>query len=239
MMKTTLFSRLLAGLLVLVASVALANESVKLDRAPIDPSDNASMQRGAQHFVNYCLSCHGAQLVRFNTLQRIGLSDEQIKNNLILTGAKPGDYMSVTLAAKDAKKWFGVPPPDLSVEARVRGADWLYSYLRSFYRDDSRDSGWNNRVFPQVAMPHVLVQLQGEQVLKGEGHETRLELVRPGKMSPQEYDQFVTDLVNFMGFIAEPAHQRRINTGFGVLAFLAFCFVIAYALKREFWKDIH
>lgn len=238
-MKTTLFSRLTLGLLALAASVAMANESVKLDRAPIDPSDNASLQRGAQHFVNYCLSCHGAQLVRFNTLQRIGLSDEQIKNNLILTGVKPGDYMTVTLSKKDAKKWLGVPPPDLSVEARVRGADWLYSYLRSFYRDENRDTGWNNRVFPQVSMPHVLAELQGEQILKGQGNETSLELVSPGKMSPEEYDRFVADLVNFMGFIAEPAHQRRINTGFGVLAFLIFCFVIAYALKREFWKDIH
>lgn len=226
-------------------STAFANEGVKLDRAPIDLSDNASLQRGAQHFANYCLTCHGAQYMRYNLLTKIGLSEAEIKSNLILTGAKIGDTMTVVLNSKDAKLWFGVPPPDLSVEARVRGADWLYTYLRSFYRDDERTSGWNNRVFPDVAMPHVLYELQGEQqwvaeVAKpGEHAGGQLVLSKPGKLSTQEYDQFTADLVNYLVFIAEPVRETRIHIGFIVMIFLAIAFVITRALKHEYWKDIH
>lgn len=240
-------TRWISGLLLVVAgSVALANQGgVKLDHAPIDPSDKASLQRGAQHFMNYCLTCHGAQYVRFDLLTRIGLTEDQVKKNLILTDAKIADYMTVVLNPKDAKAWFGVPPPDLSVEARVRGADWLYTYLRSFYRDDQRDSGWNNLVFRQVAMPHVLYELQGEQDIKaeegkpGEHHVATLVLTKPGKLSPKEYDQFTADLVNYLVFMAEPDQQTRIRIGYGVMVFLALAFVITRALKHEYWKDIH
>lgn len=233
--------------LALALPAAWANPAgVKLDHAPIDPSDTASLQRGAQHFMNYCLTCHGAQLARFDLLLRLGLTEDQVKKNLILTDAKMADYMTVVLNPKDAKNWFGVPPPDLSVEARVRGADWLYSYLRGFYRDDHRDSGWNNRVFHGVAMPNVLWELQGEQVLQpaeggkpGELHGEKLVLASPGKLSPKEYDQFVADLVNYLVFIAEPARETRVHIGYGVMIFLAIAFVITRALKKEYWKDVH
>ncbi|MDE1942381.1 MAG: cytochrome c1 [Betaproteobacteria bacterium] len=234
-------------LLALVLPAALANpEAVRLDRAPIDPSDMASLQRGAQHFMNYCLTCHSAQFARFDLLQRLGLTEGQVKKNLILTDAKIADYMTVALKPKDAKNWFGVPPPDLSVEARVRGANWLYTYLRSFYRDEHRDSGWNNLVFRGVAMPNVLWELQGEQVLQpaegakpGELHGGKLVLAKPGKLAPKEYDQFVADLVNYMVFMAEPARQTRFHIGYGVMIFLAIAFVITRALKKEYWKDVH
>jgi ubiquinol-cytochrome c reductase cytochrome c1 subunit len=235
-----------ALVLAVTGSGAFANPaSVKLDHAPIDPSDMASLQRGAQHFMNYCLTCHSAQFARYDLLTRLGLTEEQVKKNLILTDAKIADYMTVVLNPKDAKAWFGVPPPDLSVEARVRGADWLYTYLRSFYRDDQRDSGWNNLVFRQVAMPHVLYELQGEQELKveegkpGEHHAATLVLAKPGKLSPKEYDQFTADLVNYLVFMAEPMQQTRIRIGYGAMIFLALAFVITRALKHEYWKDVH
>jgi ubiquinol-cytochrome c reductase cytochrome c1 subunit len=236
---------LAAGFLAVGLSVALANEGFKLDRAPIDLSDNLSLQRGAQHFANYCLTCHGAQYMRYNLLTKIGLSETEIKNNLILTGAKIGDTMTVVLNPKDAKLWFGVPPPDLSVEARVRGADWLYTYLHSFYRDDERASGWNNRIYPGVAMPHVLYELQGEQqwvaepAKPGEHAGGQLVLSKPGKLSPQEYDQFTADLVNYLVFIAEPVQETRIHIGFIVMIFLGLAFIITRALKHEYWKDVH
>lgn len=233
------------GLVVLTQSIASANSlAVKLDRAPIDPTDTASLQRGAQHFMNYCMNCHGAQYARFDLLTRLGLTEEQVKKNLILTDAKIADYMTVVLNPKDAKAWFGVPPPDLSVETRVRGSDWIYTYLRSFYRDDNRDSGWNNRVFPGVAMPNVLYELQGEQELKpGEGpegqHHASLILAKPGKMSPQEFDRFTADLVNYLEFMAEPARETRIHIGYGVMIFLVLAFFVTRALKHEYWKDVH
>lgn len=222
--------------LVLLKPAAQADEDeARLDHAPINLSDQASLQRGAQHFMNYCMTCHGAHLARFDLLERTGLNKEQIQKNLILTNAKIADYMSVVLNRKDAKAWFGTPPPDLSVEARVRGADWLYTYLRSFYRDDQRDSGWNNRVFPNVAMPHVLWQLQGQQVLKGDA----LVLEQPGTLSPKEYDQYVADLVNFLVFLGEPEQQNRIRLGYGAFIFLVLFFFLARALKHEYWKDVH
>ena len=174
-----------------------------------------------------------------------GASEAEIKSNLILTGAKIGDTMTVVLNPKDAKLWFGVPPPDLSVEARVRGADWLYTYLRSFYRDDERASGWNNRIYPGVAMPHVLYDLQGEQqwvaepAKTGEHASGQLVLSKPGKLSPQEYDRFAADLVNYLVFIAEPVRETRIHIGFYVMIFLGIAFVITRALKHEYWKDVH
>ncbi|MDA8415587.1 MAG: cytochrome c1 [Betaproteobacteria bacterium] len=220
-------------------SCAVAEDEVKLDRAPVDSSNLPSLQRGAQHFMNYCMTCHSAHLARFDLLEQLGLSDKQVKQNLILTDAKLADYMTVVLNNKDAKNWFGVPPPDLSVEARVRGADWLYTYLRSFYRDDQRPNGWNNLIFPNVAMPDVLWQLQGQQILQSQGGAGHLVLIQRGKMSAQEYDQFVGDLVNFLVFLSEPSRATRLHIGVWVLGFLVVLFFIARALKHEFWKDIH
>jgi ubiquinol-cytochrome c reductase cytochrome c1 subunit len=216
--------------------VALANEGTHTVTAPIDPNDQASLQRGARTFINQCLNCHSANYMRYNRLLDIGLSEKQIKDNLVFAGEKVGDTMKVTMNKADAKTWFGAPPPDLSVEVRARGADWVYSYLRSFYRDDTRPTGWNNLVFDKVAMPHVLYQLQGVQELNPETHE--LELVKPGQLSPAEFDAYVADLTNYMTFMAEPAKQQRKHIGILVLMFLAVLLVLTIKLKKEYWKDI-
>ena len=234
-------TKILLVLALLLPLMAIANEGVKLDHAPIDPSNQGSLQRGAKVFVNYCLNCHSAAYMRYNRLQDIGLTDAQIKSNLMFAGEKVGDTMTVTIQKADAKAWFGANPPDLSVEARARGADWLYSYLRGFYRDDTRPTGWNNVVYDKVAMPHVLWSLQGEQVLKidekTESHQ--LVLAKQGSMTPAEYDETIADLVNYLVFMAEPFKERDKNLGLLVLAFLGLLFVLTYYLKKEFWKDIH
>jgi ubiquinol-cytochrome c reductase cytochrome c1 subunit len=234
-------SRILFVLAFLLPMAALANEHVKLDHAPIDPSNQVSLQRGAKTFVNYCLNCHSASYMRYNRLQDIGLTDAQIKANLLFAGDKVGDTMTVAMPKADAKAWFGATPPDLSVEARARGADWLYSYLRGFYRDDTRPTGWNNTVYDKVAMPHVLWELQGQQVLKvNEATEEHvLVLDKPGTLSPAEYNLMVADLVNYLVFMAEPYKERDKHLGLIVLAFLGLLFGLTYALKKEFWKDIH
>lgn len=228
---------------ILVSVGALASGEVHLDKAPVNLEDHASLQRGAKHFVTQCLSCHGAQAMRYNRMQDIGLSEQQIKDTLILTGAKVGDTMQGMMNPKDAKMAFGVAPPDLSVISRSRGADWLYTYLRGFYRDPARPTGWNNIVFDKVAMPHVLAGFQGEQTLQvsGEGaHETRtLALSQPGSMSPAEFDAMAGDLVNYLVFVGEPARMTRTKLGVIVLLFLGVLFVLTVLLKKEFWKDIH
>lgn len=234
-------SKILFVLAFLLPMAAFANEHVKLDHAPIDPSNQVSLQRGAKTFVNYCLNCHSASYMRYNRLQDIGLTDTQIKANLLFAGDKVGDTMTVAMPKADAKAWFGATPPDLSVEARARGADWLYSYLRGFYRDDTRPTGWNNTVYDKVAMPHVLWELQGQQVLKvNEATEDHvLVLDKPGTMSPAEYNLMVADLVNYLVFMAEPFKERDKHLGLLVLAFLGLLLGLTYALKKEFWKDIH
>jgi ubiquinol-cytochrome c reductase cytochrome c1 subunit len=234
-------SKILFVLAFLLPMAAFANEHVKLDHAPIDPSNKVSLQRGAKTFVNYCLNCHSASYMRYNRLQDIGLTDTQIKANLMFAGDKVGDTMTVAMPKADAKAWFGATPPDLSVEARARGADWLYSYLRGFYRDDTRPTGWNNTVYDKVAMPHVLWELQGQQALKvNEATEEHvLVLDKPGTMSPAEYNLMVADLVNYLVFMAEPFKERDKHLGLLVLAFLGLLFGLTYALKKEFWKDIH
>lgn len=230
-----------------------ASTDMSLDRAPIDSKDLPSLQRGARVFVNYCLNCHSANYMRYNRLQDLGLTEQQIRDNLIFTGAKVGDQMKIAMDQKDAKEWFGAPPPDLTVTARSRsshagsGADWLYTYLRSFYRDPARPNGWNNTVYPNVAMPHVLWELQGEQVLKevkvqAAGYvkiERRPVLEKAGKLTALEYDRLVADLVNYLAYMAEPAADARKEIGMYVLLFLALLWALAYALKKEFWKDVH
>lgn len=245
--------------LLLAPALGLAAEDVPLDRAPIDEHDLVSLQRGAKIYVNYCLGCHSAGYMRYNGLEDFALTPQQIRDNLILTGAKVGDLMKSSMDPKDAQEWFGAVPPDLTVIARSRaspagsGADWLYTYLRSFYRDPSRPTGWNNVVFRDVGMPHVLWKLQGEQELRTEvvvisrGDDEKdvekrevqkLVLARPGTMSPLEYDLLVRDLVNFLVYMAEPAKRTRIEVGILVLLFLGVFFVLAYALKKEYWKDV-
>lgn len=231
-------------LLVLAAPVvAMANEGLHLDKAPVNLNDKASLQRGAKTFVNYCLSCHSASYMRYNRLQDIGLTNDQIKDNLMFAADKVGETMTVAMRSKEAKVWFGAVPPDLTVIARSRGADYLYTYLRGFYRDDTRPTGWNNTVFDKVGMPHVLFGQQGEQVLHvekhGEHETSKLVLAKPGTMTAPEYDAMVADLVNYLVYMGEPAQQTRMRLGVFVLLFLGFFFVVAYYLKKEFWKDVH
>lgn len=252
-MKKTINS-LLFALLAAVAINSQANSGGPvLDKAPIDLRNAESLQRGAQTFVNYCLSCHGAIAMRYNRLEGIGLTEAQIKDNLMFTTDKVGNPMKVAMDAKEAKAWFGATPPDLSLIARSRGSDWLYTYLRTFYRDDTRPTGWNNLVFDKVGMPHVLWQLQGEQILetKKEGeHEVHtLKLVKPGLLTRgtenggfdnKEFDQRVGDLVNYMTYMSEPAQVKREQIGYAVVLFLLFILVpLTYLLKKEYWKDIH
>lgn len=241
--------RILLFFLFLVPLTALASASnVTLDQAPIQPTDTLSLQRGAQIFVNYCLTCHSADFMRYNRLKDLGLSKKQISDNLIFTGQKPGDLMTIAMKKKEAKKWFGVVPPDLSVIARSRGADWLYTYLRQFYRDESTATGWNNLVFDKVAMPHVLYQLQGEQLLKvetvddghGGKHEVKkLELSKPGSLTKTEYDMYIADLVNYLVYLGEPAATYRVQLGIIVMLFLFGMLGLTYALKHDFWKEVH
>ncbi len=222
--------------LVFLPLIVFANEAAISVTAPIDGTDYASLQRGARTFVNSCLNCHSANYMRYNRLKDIGLTEQQIKDNLLFAGEKVGDTMKVAMSPKDAKKWFGVAPPDLSVEVRARGADWVYAYLRSFYRDDTTPTGWNNSVYDKVAMPHVLYELQGEQALNHETHQ--LELVKPGRLSPSEYNAFVGDLTNYMAYMAEPTKQQRKHIGLWALLFLGVLLVLAIKLKKEYWKDI-
>jgi ubiquinol-cytochrome c reductase cytochrome c1 subunit len=262
--------RRLAGIVLFAAAgVALAEGGARLLPAPGVSSfeRDASLQRGARDFANYCLNCHSAQYMRYNRLTDLGLTEAQIEKNLMFATDKIGSTMTVAMSRSDATAWLGTPPPDLSVEARVRGRDWLYSYLLAFYRDDNATTGWNNLVFPNVAMPHVLWNLSGSQKLvetEYEDHEKAeaaaiaakgLALVEPapggkymvktladgapGTLSGVEYKALVGDLVNYLDYIGEPVKSERINIGIVVLIFLGILFALVYSLKRDYWKDVH
>jgi ubiquinol-cytochrome c reductase cytochrome c1 subunit len=227
---------ILAICLLFSIHLSLGASDIKLLKAPVNLEDKQSLQRGARNFINYCLNCHSASYMRYNQLQLIGLSEETIKKDLLFTSDKIGNPMSISMGADDAKKWFGAAPPNLTVTARSRGEDWIYSYLRGFYRDTSREMGWNNSVYKNSAMPHILWELQGEQILDPKTYE--LVLQRPGKLSPKEYDQFIGDITNYMVFMAEPNQQKRKQIGYYVLAFLFLLLVLAINLKKEYWKNI-
>lgn len=240
-----------AALLFAPALAWAAGASLHLDRAPDVSGDQAALQNGAKLFVTYCLNCHGASHLRYNKLMELGFTEQQVREQLMTTAEKIGEPMRVAIRATEAKKWFGATPPDLTLVARARasgdgpGADWLYTYLRSFYKDDTRPTGWNNTIFENVGMPHVLYELQGVQTLKvatsADGKQTTksLELARPGFLSAKDYDKQVADLVGFMVWMGEPTAGLRKQIGVGILVFLVVLFGLAYALKREFWKDIH
>jgi ubiquinol-cytochrome c reductase cytochrome c1 subunit len=236
-MKNFLTALLFAPLLAFASGAEL-----HLDKAPDRSRDQAALQHGAKIFVNYCLNCHSASYMRYNRLQDIGLTDQQIKDNLMFAADKVGEPMTIAMRRADAKAWFGAAPPDLTVIARARasefgsGADWLYTYLRSFYRDESRPTGWNNTVFENVGMPHALWDLQGEQVM---GADHRLKLAKPGKLKAAEYDAAVADLVAYLSYMGEPVATFRKSLGVVVLIALTVLLVFSYALKREYWKDVH
>jgi ubiquinol-cytochrome c reductase cytochrome c1 subunit len=246
-MRTKLLA--LAAALLPVASLAAGGGGANLDKANVDVGNRASLQRGAANFVNYCLGCHSAQFVRYNRVAAdLGITDQQLIDNLMFTGERPHDTMRIAINADDAKRWFGVVPPDLSLIARSRGADYLYTFLRSFYADPAKASGSNNLVLPGTAMPHVLWELQGVQEAVWEGHVDaagnaqrhfkEFTLATPGTLTPEQFDGFVRDTVNFLEYIAEPAQLKRRALGFPVIAFLIFFTLLAWALKKEFWKDV-
>ena len=212
----------------------LSAETHFLDKAKIDLNDQNSLQRGARNFVNYCLNCHSADYMRYNRLSDIGLSEAEIKNNLLFTSDKVGEPMKISMDPQEAKKWFGANPPNLSVTSRSRGKDWIYSYLRTFYLDDTRELGWNNLVYPNAAMPHVLWELQGTQTYE----DNKLSLIESGTLSPEEYDQFALDITNYMVFMGEPAKLVRHKIGYFVIGFLVILLILVINLKREFWRDI-
>ena len=247
---------LAAAALAALASSAPAAEGARLDEIEVNVTDLASLQSGARTFVNFCLNCHSASLMRYNALREIGLTEDQIRDNLMFSAEKIGMPMAIAMTAKDAKSWFGTVPPDLSVIARARGADWLYTYLRTFYRDASTPTGWNNVVYLNVGMPHVLWKLQGEQVLKevpattrdgkpviGEDGQPRklakLEPLVPGRQSTEEYDKTVYDLVNFLVWMGEPNQLERKRLGVWVLFGLTVLVFLTYFLKLTYWKSVH
>ena len=252
--------KILASLLAafaLVTGAQAAGGALVLDKFPKERvSDLAALQNGAKLFVNYCLNCHSAAFMRFNRLTDIGLTEQQIKDNLLFPTDKVGEVMKVSLDAKDAKAWFGALPPDLTLVARSRasgsgsGADYLYTYLRTFYRDDTRPTGWNNLTFPNVGMPHALWELQGQRAAKfvdvvdphdptKKTHEFEgFEQLTPGTMSPQEYDSAIADLVAYMQWMGEPAQGQRARIGVWVMLFLLMLVLFTWRLNAAYWKDV-
>lgn len=242
----------------LVSGAQASGDGIEWDKFPKEKmADTAALQNGAKLFVNYCLNCHSAAYMRYNRLRDIGLTELQIKGNLMFATEKVGDTMKVSLDPKNAKDWFGGLPPDLTVIARSRadgakgsGADYLYTYLRSYYRDETKATGWNNRAFPSVAMPHVLWELQGQRAAKfaeeADPHEhgktvhvfKGYEQLTPGTMTTLQYDNAVADLVAYLQWMGEPAQEQRFRLGVWVLLFLSVFTVIAWRLNAAFWKDI-
>ena len=234
-------------LLALIPALSFSvGASLELDKAPDYKDDIAAMQNGAKMFVNYCQSCHGLSMLRYNRLEALGLTPDQVRSNLIFSNQKIGDTMKTAMVRSDGKKWLGVAPPDLSLVARARsssdgtGADWLYTYLRSFYIDPERSTGWNNVIFPNVSMPHILWELQGTQrLVANQDGSHSLVLDEPGLMTPEEFDQTIGHLVGFLVYAAEPAAKDRKLIGIFVLIVLSILFVLVYALKKNYWKDVH
>jgi len=241
-----------------VAHAPASEEGYAWDKFPVDKmSDMAALQHGAKIFVNYCLNCHSAAYMRYNRMHDIGLSDDEIKKNLLFASEKVGDTMKVALDPKQAKEWLAAAPPDLSLITRSRtelgkgsGADYVYTYMRTFYRDDTKATGWNNMAFPDVAMPNVLWELQGQRAAKyvdEKSHEdpTKVEhrfegfeQLTPGKLDDRAYDETVGDLVAYLEFVGEPAQGRRVQIGVWVLIFLSVLTVFTWRLNASYWKDV-
>ncbi len=232
---------------------AAGGNTIAWDKAPDRINDLPALQNGAKLFVNYCIGCHSAAFMRYNRLTDIGLTPAQIKDNLLFTTDKIGETMKATIDPHQAKEWFGANPPDLTVIARSRaghggtGADYLYTFLRTFYRDDAKPTGWNNLVFPNVGMPHALWQLQGDRRPVFVEHQSHGETVHtfksweqkvPGTMTTAQYDDAVGDLVGYLQWMGEPAQKTRVRVGVWVLMFLLGLTFFAWRLNAAFWKDV-
>jgi ubiquinol-cytochrome c reductase cytochrome c1 subunit len=230
--------KLLIALVTLVPALAMAagGNNVHLEKANVDLTDNASLERGLDMFQHYCSGCHSTQYQRYERVATdLGISLDDMRSKYMFTDAKVGELMENAIPTADAAKWFGAVPPDLTLVARVRGQDWLYSYLKGFYADESRPFGVNNTVFPSVGMPHVLQGLQGSVVKQDDGSL----VATGGSMTAEEYDQAVLDLTSFLVYSGDPVKLEREALGWWVLGFLFFFFIIAYLLKKEYWKDVH
>ncbi|AVI65203.1 cytochrome c1 [Shewanella sp. SW36] len=230
--------KLLIALVTLLPTLAMAasGHKIHLEDANVDLHDKASLERGVDLFQHYCSGCHSTQYQRYERVATdIGISADDMRNKYMFTDAKIGELMQNAIPPKDAAKWFGATPPDLTLVARVRGEDWVYSYLKGFYKDPSRPFGVNNTVFPSVGMPHVLEELQGTPVKQEDG----TIVVTGGKLNAEEYDQAVRDITGFLVYSAEPVKLERQAMGWWVLGFLFIFFIVAYLLKKEYWKDVH
>lgn len=240
---------LLLSLLVPSLAFAAGGSNVPLEKANIDLTDQASLQRGAKLFMNYCFGCHSTHYQRYGRVaEDLGIPPKLMEENLMFVGGKIGDLMENSVDDEQAAKWFGATPPDLTLVARVRGVDWLYTYLRTFYKDESRPFGVNNIVFPSVGMPHVLEELQGvptpvieTQQVHGKTKEVVVGVTvdGSGEMSTDEYDQAVLDLVNFLAYSADPVKLKRHSIGYWVMGFLVIFLILTFLLKKEFWRDVH
>ena len=247
-MTKKILSRLavFAGGMLLSFSVFAAGGAATL-QAGNDLNDQASLQRGAQLFMNNCAGCHSLKFLRYSRMaEDLGLTEEEVMTNLNFTGAKFGEQINVAMPPEHAAKWFGQVPPDLSLTSRVRGSDWIYTYLKSFYLDESRPLGWNNQLFPNASMPNPLWQLQGMQHAEfsepdaiGERHVESLKVTQPGRLNAAEFDQVVRDITNFLEYAGEPAALKRQGMGVWVILFLAFLTFLFFLLKQEYWKDVH
>ncbi len=236
--------KLIILLLLTLSFGAIANEEIELQSANIDLSNNESLQRGAKNFVTYCLGCHSAKHIRYLRIAiDVGADPQKVLKDIAPEGASIYDQLHSAMNKHDAEKWFGTQPPDLSLIARSRGADWLYSYLKSYYIDPTKPLGVNNLVFKDTAMPNPLWQLQGEQHAEQRktiyGEYTKLVIEEPGTLSEKDFDLFVNDLVNFLVYVGEPVQLERQRLGKYVILFLLLFLVIAYLLKKEYWQDIH
>ncbi|MEI6894949.1 MAG: cytochrome c1 [Colwellia sp.] len=248
-MKKLIIAITLSIAALLSATAIAAGPSLPLDKANNDLADKESLKKGFKTYLNYCLACHQLQYQRYNrTFADLGIDEADGMANYMYSGEKVGDHITNTMSTKDAAKWFGSAPPDLTLEARFRSPDWIYTYLRSFHLDESRPFGVNNTLFKDVGMPHVLQDLQGISTLvvstaldeHGEEHEvSRLSPAMGGSLTAEEYDVVIRDLTNFLEYVGEPNKLERKSIGYWVLAFLFFFFIISYFLKKEFWKDVH
>ena len=230
--------KLLIAICALVPMLAFAaGPSIPLDSANNDLTDKESLKNGFKTYINYCLGCHQLQYQRYNrTFKDLGIEDADGIENYMYTGEKVGDHITNTMPTKEAAKWFGTAPPDLTLEARLRSPDWIYTYLRSFYMDDKRPFGVNNKVFKDVGMPHVLQDLQGVSSIDEQGN---ISPALGGSLTTEEYDVVVRDLTNFLEYVGEPSKLERKSMGVKVLMFLFIFFIVAYLLKKEYWKDVH